>query len=203
LTFTASSVENAASFTSAIAPGGLISIFGEGFGPSTTAQINGETANIIAALPFLVNAQVPLDIAPGTATLKVTSANGSSQQPILISPVAPAIFTISASEAAITNQDNSLNTPSNPASRGSYLVIYGTGFGAVTSSGGLSRVNTPVNAVIGGTTVSAAFAGLTPGTIGLYQANVQIPASLPPGTSLPLYLQQGSAVSNTVTVAIR
>jgi uncharacterized protein (TIGR03437 family) len=144
-----------------------------------------------------------LDIAPGTATLKVTSANGSAQQPIVISPVAPAIFTISPGEAAITNQDNTPNTPSNPADRGSYLVIYGTGFGAVTSSGGLSRANTPVSAVIGGTTVPAAFAGLTPGTIGLYQANVQIPASLPPGSSLALYLQQGSAVSNTVTVAIR
>src|SRR5206468_3352435 len=103
----------------------------------------------------------------------------------------------------VTNQDNSLNTPSTPAARGSVMVIYGTGFGATARSGGLDRAVTPVTAVIGSTEVTAAFAGLTPGAIGLYQANVAIPASLPPGLSLPLYLKQGSSVSNTVALAVQ
>jgi uncharacterized protein (TIGR03437 family) len=37
----------------------------------------------------------------------------------------------------------------------------------------------------------------------LYQANVMVPANLPPGLTLPLYLKQGGAVSNTVSVAIQ
>jgi uncharacterized protein (TIGR03437 family) len=193
---------NAASFTGDLAPGGLISIFGTGLS-GATVQIDETPAAVLASFPFQVNAQIPFDAAPGAATLSVNSANGSATQPISISGVAPAIFSVAPSQAAITNQDNSLNTGLNPALRGSYLFIYGTGFGAVTRSGAFSRANTPVSAVIGGTEIPAAFAGLTPGAIGLYQANVQIPANLPPGLSLPLFLKQGSATSNIVTVAIQ
>ncbi len=57
--------------------------------------------------------------------------------------------------------------------------------------------------MIGGIEIPAAFAGLTPGVAGLYQANIMVPAALPPGLSLPLYLKQASAISNTVSVAIQ
>jgi uncharacterized protein (TIGR03437 family) len=116
--------------------------------------------------------------------------------------VAPEIFAISSTQAAITNQDNTLNTSSNPASRGSTIVIYGTGFGAVGSSGGLSPAKMPLSVVIGGTSLTPSFAGLTPGAVGLYQANVAVPSTLPPGLALPLYLKQGAATSSGVTVAV-
>ena len=194
-----SGVINAASFNSQIAPGGLVSIFGTGFSSASTVQVNGETAKVLAAFPFQINAQIPSDIAPGSATVAIASA----QQNITLNPVAPAIFSIGPNQAAITNQDNTLNTGSNPASRGNEIVIYATGFAAVTPSGGLSVTSTSVTAVIGTTETATAFAGLTPGFIGLYQANVVIPANLPPGLSLPLYLKQGTATSNTVLVAIQ
>ena len=57
----------------------------------------------------------------------------------------------------------------------------------------------PVTAVIGGVTLNAAYAGVSPGTPGLYQVNVALPATMPPGLALPLYLKQGGVVSNTVT----
>jgi len=198
-----SGVINPASLTTQVAPGGFVSIYGAGLSNATSVQINGEPANIVAALSFLVNAVVPLDIAPGTATLSVTSPHGSAQQSITISNVAPAIFSTGAGQAAITNLNNSLNTPANPASRGSAIVIYGTGFGAVSTSGGFSRAVDPVTAVIGGVEIPASFAGLTPGVPGLYQANIVLPSTLPPGLSLPLYLKQGGEVSNTVTVAVQ
>lgn len=218
-----SGVVNAASFTPQIAPGGLVSIFGTGFAPGAATpavQVNGETATILASFPFQINVQVPADIPPGSATISVsvsgtntqqtntqqTSAQQTSaQQTVSVSAVAPAIFSIGANQAAITNQDNTLNTPSNPALRGNVIVIYATGFGAVTTSGpaGLKVAQTAMTAVLGATETPTAFAGLTPGFVGLYQANVVIPASLPPGLALPLYLKQGSAVSNTVNVAIQ
>jgi uncharacterized protein (TIGR03437 family) len=106
-------------------------------------------------------------------------------------------------QAAIVNQDNTINTPSNPASRGAYLVIYGTGFGATGSSGTLSPVKTALSVVIGGTTLVPAFAGLTPGSVGLYQVNLQLPSTIPPGLALPLYLKQGNAIGAAVTVAVQ
>jgi uncharacterized protein (TIGR03437 family) len=200
-TVIAGSVLNAASYTNQIAPGGLISIFGAGLAGSgaTAVQVNGQSARVIAATPFQVNAQIPAGAVAGSAQLTVTSSNGTAQQQTAIASVAPAIFSISASQAAITNSDNSLNGPANPANRGGVVVIYATGFGATAASG---AATTPVSVVIGGATFSAAYAGVSPGTPGLYQVNVALPATMPPGLALPLYLKQGGAMSNTVTVAV-
>jgi uncharacterized protein (TIGR03437 family) len=203
LSIAAPGVVNAASLTGDLAPGGLVSIFGAGMGSATTVQINGESATVVAASAFQVNAQIPFDIAPGPATLSVVSGNTAAQQPITIRNGAPAIFSIGPTQAAIANQDNSLNTPSNPALRGAWIVIYATGFGAVSDGDLLRPAVTPVGVVIGGIPVAAAYAGLTPGTAGLYQVNVQLPTDLPPGLSLPLYLTQGDTTSNIVTVAIQ
>lgn len=195
-------IVNAASLTADIAPGGIVSIFGAGLANSSVT-VNGESASVLAALPFQINAQIPLDIPSGTATVSVASGNGSASAQIVIAPVAPEIFTLSSTQAAITNQDNTLNTASNPASRGAFIVIYGTGFGAVGSSGGLNPVATPLSVVIGGTSLTPAFAGLTPGALGLYQANVALPAVIPPGLALPLYLKEGNASSAAVMVAVQ
>jgi uncharacterized protein (TIGR03437 family) len=198
----AGGVVNAASLTPDLAPGGIVSIFGAGLAGSSVTT-NGEPAAILAALPFQINAQIPSDIVPGTATLAVTSGAGSAAAQVSIGPAAPEIFTLSPGQAAITNQDNTINIASNPASRGAFIVIYGTGFGSTGSSGGLNRVTTPLSVVIGGIPLTPAFAGLTPGAIGLYQVNLALPAAIPPGLALPLYLKQGSATSVAVTVAIQ
>jgi len=158
--------------------------------------------------PFQVNAQIPPDTAPGPAVLSVSSGNGAAQQTIPIREVAPAIFSIGEGQAAITNQDNQINTASNPASRGAAIVIYGTGFGATAtgqagSLGSLSSVRTQLTVVIGGQELTTFFAGLTPGVMGLYQANVVLPETLPPGLSLPLYLKQGSSTSSVVNIAVQ
>jgi uncharacterized protein (TIGR03437 family) len=192
-------VVNAASYTVAIAPGGLISIFGAGLS-GATVQVNGQAAKVVAATPFQVNAQIPPTISPGTVQVTVSSANGSAQQSVAVASVAPAVFSISATQAAITNVDNSLNTASNPAKRGSYLIVYATGLGAVSAAG---AATTPVSVVIAGLTIPATYAGASSGGTGLNQVNVLLPAAMPPGLALPLYLQQGGAVSNTVTVAIQ
>jgi uncharacterized protein (TIGR03437 family) len=202
----AGGVVNAASFTGDLAPGGIVSIYGAGFvrsGFDTVVQINGETAPVLAALPFQINAQIPLDIAPGAATLAVNTGNGNAQQSITVASVAPAIFSISPTQAAITNLDNSLNSPANPGLRGSAIVVYCTGLGAVSPSGDLSVANTPVTVVLGGAELPAAFAGLTPGLIGLYQVNVLLPTAMPPGMYLPFYLKQAGAIGNAVTVAVQ
>jgi uncharacterized protein (TIGR03437 family) len=202
----AGGIVNAASFTGDIAPGGLISIYGTGFvrsGVDTTVQVNGEPATLLAVLPFQINAQVPLDIAPGPATLSVNTGNGSAQQSMTVAGAAPAIFSITPTLAAITNLNNSLNSPSNPAFRGSAIVVYCTGLGTVAQAGPLSVASTPVSIVLGGTELPTAFAGLTPGLIGLYQVNVLLPTAVPPGLYLPLYLKQAGVTSNTVTVAIQ
>ena len=67
----------------------------------------------------------------------------------------------------------------------------------------LARVITPVTVLLNGQELPVAFAGLTPGYIGLYQVNVAIPASIPPGLGISLTLKQGGELSNTVSVAFQ
>jgi len=44
---------------------------------------------------------------------------------------------------------------------------------------------------------------LAPGYVALYQVNVQIPANVPVGASVPVVLTIGGAASQTVTIAIQ
>ncbi len=198
----AGDVVNAATLTSQIAPGSLISIYGAGFASAnskTTVQINGEEATVIAAFPFQVNALVPFNAVPGPADLSVQAEAGTVRQTIAILDVAPAIFSAAPGQAAISNQDNGLNGPSNPAPRGSAIAIGATGLGAVSGDGAPLA---PVTVVIGGTEIPAASATLIPASPGVVQVNVTLPSTIPPGLFLPLYLRQKDTLSNTVTVSI-
>ena len=205
--FPAAGVVNAATFTAGIAPGGLMSIFGSGLAGAggTTVDFDGTPAAVIAATPFQVNAQVPPSIGPGQHVLRVHSPFGSASQTVTVSTLAPAIFLLSDGvTAAVENQDYSINSPANPLLRGQTLVIYATGLGAVAAgTGGLSSTNTPVTVVVNGVELPAAFAGLAPGFVGLYQINAVIPASTPPGSGLSLTLKEGGVVSNTVKMSLQ
>jgi uncharacterized protein (TIGR03437 family) len=211
VSFTADAVVNAATFTSGIAPGGIMAIFGTGLaapgvpsGPATTVNMDGTAAAVLWASPFQINAQVPPGMTAGVHTLSVSSVYGAAQQSVSVSAVAPAIFLIGNPAAgAVLNQDYSLNGPANPLPRGQVLMVYATGLGAVTKQGQLSVTSIPVTAVVNGQELPVGFAGLAPGYVGLYQVNVAIPAATPPGLGVSLTLKEGGQLSNSVIVALQ
>jgi len=55
---------------------------------------------------------------------------------------------------------------------------------------------------IGGVDAPVAFSGLTPGSIGLYQVNVQVPTGAPVGGAVPVTLRIGGRDSNTVLMGV-
>ena len=121
---------------------------------------------------------------------------------------APAVFRIDPSlggdnRGAVLNAGNTLNLPANPARRGSTISVFGTGFGAVTSRAGLSVTTATVTAVLGGTELPVAFAGLAPGFLGLYQINLTIPQTTPPGIAVGLSFRQAGVESSMVQIAIQ
>ena len=162
--------------------------------PSVT--VGGQTAQIVAAFPFQVNALMPVKIAAGNATLQVSGPLGTATQSVTIQSAAPGIF-------AIVNQDGTLNSPSNPAQRGAYILIFGTGLGVTTAQGSLQITSAPVSVVVGGTAVKPSFAGLAPGFPGLYQINALIPPGATPGSAISVSLVESGQTSNSVTVAIQ
>jgi uncharacterized protein (TIGR03437 family) len=109
--------------------------------------------------------------------------------------VNPGIFSING-QGAIINQDGTVNTPANPAPLGSIVSVYCTGTGHLenpVTDGSLAPIPPPYNttefasplltfAGVAGTTL---WSGAAPGLIeGVTQINVQLPASLPAGTTM-------------------
>ncbi len=223
----ANAAVNAASFTAAIAPGCLISIFGTDLDASTelaqglplpaqfsgvTVTLNGRTLPLLYASALQINAQLPFDVS-GSATLQVTTPAGSSSLAITISGVAPGVFTSPTSNgtvAAIVHANGALVSANAPAQGGEYISIYMTGLGQVNGPisagqpGPLSPLLSAMAAVqvqIGSAApVGASYAGLAPGFAGLYQVNVRVP-QLAAG-SYPLTVLAGASTSNAVTLPV-
>jgi uncharacterized protein (TIGR03437 family) len=74
--------------------------------------------------------------------------------------------------------------------------------GAVTPDT-TSTTTSPVSVILNGTSVAASFAGLSPGSVGLFQVNARIPDGAPAGNAVTLAVSVGGAISNTVTIAIQ
>ncbi len=200
-----SAVVNAASFQPGpVAPGSLISIFGMNLAQSTafsqpggfsatlggvTLSINGVPTPLQFVSASQINAQVPFEVAAGLATaeLRLPAMPPAAIQ-FQIAPAAPGIF------ASGPNQ----------ASAGSLIAVYLTGQGAVeppvataapAPTSPLARATYPVTATVGGQPADITFAGLSPGSVGLFQVNLRLPL-LGPG-SYPVAIAVNGITSNT------
>ena len=163
--------------------------------------------------------QVPYNIAQGQTVMKVSyNAVSSVGTTIPSVPAAPGLFTSDSSgqrQIAALNDDLSVNSAGNPATRGKALVLYGTGEGQTSpASVEGSRVptvaplpQTPLQVLvsIGGQIAQVAYAGETPGLLsGLMQINVTVPANAPVGANVPVVVSiNGRSTQNNATVAIK
>jgi len=221
--FPANGAINAAAPEAALSPGELFSIYGMNLAAATqqplllplpatmaaaSVQIDGITAPLVYVSPGQINAQVPWEVTPGSATLTVTHAGVAASQTVSIAAAGPAIFTLYGSqEAAALNQDYSVNSQDNPAAAGQAILLFGTGLGAVTppvatgaaaSADPLSWAAAKVTATVSGAPADVSFAGMAPGFAGLCQINVTLPAGI--SGAVPVIVSVLGAESNVVTV---
>ena len=226
LTAVAEGLRNAAGFGARLSPGSLASLFGSGLvegltlPPRGTATnlgglsitVGGRAAPLLFALPYQANLQLPHEVAPGAQTVELSSAYGRARFDISLDEAAPGIFVLESGAAAVLNQDGSLNTPLNPARRGTVLQVFVTGLGVVAPSvatgapapnSPLSRAVAQVTATLDGRPAQILFAGLAPGFLGLGQVNVLTPPSLAPSAAASLTIRAGSQDSNSVPVAVQ
>jgi len=201
-------VVSAASFVADVARGGLASIFGTNMGndANTTVYINGFPAPVFYASSGQFNVQIPWEVT-GMGTFSMI-VNGAPSNVVSkgVYTYSPDVFTISAAQAAITHADGTLVSNASPATVNETVVVYCTGLGPVSgamvtgapASTTSLQPTTPqqATATLGGINAPVSFSGLTPGFIGLYQLNVQVPASATPGSLLSIFIggQQAPAV---------
>ena len=206
-------VVNAASFVAPAAAGGLASIFGSnmGSGDNTTVYINGYAAPVFYASPVQFNVQVPWEATGYAPFGMIVNGAPSNLQTAIVSTYSPGVFMVSPTLGAITHADGSPVTATSPATANETVVVYATGLGPVSGSmvTGKPASTTSLQptmpdqatAKIGGITAPVAFSGLTPGFIGLYQVNVQIPANVPQGALLTIGI--GGQTAPAVPLSIR
>ncbi len=222
------SVTNGASFSTAVSPGQLATVFGQTLlTTKNTASILplpvslagiSVTVNSIAA-PLLyadsqqINFQIPWETAAGQATVVVTHGSATSL-PVnfTVSAAAPGIFTYGNNRAVAQNYPSGeLNGPSAPVSAGNVITVYLTGIGPVTIPGSdgvatpataISKATLPFTAAMGGQLAPVSFLGLTPLFVGLAQANISVPTGLASG-DYPLVISVGGVASNAPLVAVK
>ena len=160
-------------------------------------------------MPFEVNSK---------ASTQVQVTTGSLMSPAVVVPVVPAapgIFTLAGTgtgQGAVLNQDGSVNSPGNPAVKGSVISIYATGGGQTNPASATGKVvssplpfltGTP-SATIGGQPAQVTYAGGSPGlSSSIVQVNAIVPASSASG-NVSLTINVGGVASQAgVTVWVK
>ena len=156
---------------------------------TTTVKVNNEPAPLFYVDSGDIDAQMPWDIPGGTVASVVVYNNGVPSNAAAVyvpAGATPGISFYSSNHAVVVNVNGSTNSTSAGASVGDEVVAYFTGGGPVNAAGklttgavapaGQSPVTGSTAVTVGGIAApTVQYIGLTPGSIGLYQANFTVP----------------------------
>jgi uncharacterized protein (TIGR03437 family) len=226
-----SAVVNAADGKLPVAPGGLISVFGSQMAPVNLATreiplptaladscltVNGVPVPVLFVSSGQINGQLPFNV-DGNAQMTLRTPGGISDNfNFSILPAAPSIFRTGQAGpesglATITRADNGqFITPTNPVHFNDSIVIWATGLGRTNPpiDTGMAAPSDPLagaviatTVTLGGTALRVDYAGLVPGSVGLYQINATVPNNVPQGLDIPLVISQGGS-STTLSVRV-
>ena len=160
--------------------------------------------------PTQVNFLMPSNAGAGSTTVQVKNLAGTSAPvTITVAAGAPQLFTADGKSVLGSHAGGALlGKGSQAAAPGETITLYGTGLGATTPAqipGVVPTTASPLatlpQVTIGGTAATVSFAGVVPGTAGVYQINVQVPSGAANG-DLPVVVQadNGTAATTTLTV---
>jgi uncharacterized protein (TIGR03437 family) len=189
-----------------VAPNEIVSVFGQGLGPqeptafsaksvtvdtvlaNTQVLFNGTAAPMLSTQNGQVNTIVPAGVAGLADVLMRVLYNGKISAPyvVAITESSPALYALDGSgegQGAILNSDLTVNSRSNRAARGSWIVLYGTGGGlgeTVAPDGEILTeavtLRLPVEVTVNRALAEVIWAGYPAGSVqGVVQVNVWLP----------------------------
>ena len=188
----------------------------------TKVTVGGQPAFIGYISSGQVNALVPSNVATGVQQVTVTAATGTSAAyPVIVNPTAagmwaPGYLTIGGVQyvGALFPDFQTFVAPpgaisgvsSQRAKPGDVIVIFGVGFGPVTSNlpaGQLAPANTtltlPLQIYFGSTLATLQYWGLAPGLVGVYQFNVVVP-NVPASDAVPVSFSLNGVIGAQVVL---
>jgi uncharacterized protein (TIGR03437 family) len=218
-----------------VAAGEIVSIFGTGLGPTgalggtvangafttslggTRVLFDGVAAPLLMVSSSQVNAIVPSPVRFRAQTVMQVEVNGKTMpaQTLDVAISSPAIFTLNGTgtgRGAVLNQDGTVNSPSNPAARGTFVTLFANSAGAWQTVQGDGLVlpdahplpqvfaNVTINSVPAG----AVYVGNSPGSVtALWQLNVFVPLGGFSTATAQVHIVGPNALTQRVTIAIR
>jgi trimeric autotransporter adhesin len=221
-----SAVNAASQVQGPVAPGEIVTIFGQGMGPSAGVQaaygasgllptslggaevhFDGLPAPLLYAQYGQINAQVPYAVAGNVSTHIEVFYQSQLVGTVDLSITAanPALFPVA------LNQDGSVNSQSNPAPRGTALIFFATGEGLTTGANISGMAEEPPYAqpkmavvmTMGGISCTLLYAGSAPAQAGELQVNAIVPGGFLPSGPAAAQLLVGNSAAPPFTVWVQ
>jgi uncharacterized protein (TIGR03437 family) len=168
-------------------------------GTGVRILIANQPASLYFVSPTQVNFVVPSNLIAGRYDLQLLRDGLAGPKiPVVIRDFAPQLFVMGDRFAIAQRADTSLVWPESPARPGDFVVVYATGMGRTLPelpSGQLAATASPIarypdfRVFLNGVPIPPErmiYAGLTPGTAGLYQVNFRLPEDAPANPEIRL-----------------
>ena len=211
----------------AVAPGNILQIYGSNLAAAavtsstvpltttlggTSVSIGGIPAPLYYVSPGQINVEAPFELRPGGQYQVIATVNGaqSAPQTITVAAAVPGIAAYANGQIVAQHLNGTLISEASPAQPGSYVILYLAGLGAtdtpVADGAGspaspLAHPVLPPVLTLNGVSQPYQFVGLTPGIVGLYQINFQVPANTANG-DMQLVVSQSGVASNSVILPV-
>jgi uncharacterized protein (TIGR03437 family) len=160
---------------------------------STRVYVMDSPAPLLYVSSGQINFLVPGNQLAGEVKIRVVREGLTGPEvTVTLLDAAPALFQTAAGYAIAAHLDNSPIAPGSPAQAGEIIVVYACGLGrtqpnpppgAIPQSAAAIQRLSDLKVYLGGTAIKPAsilYAGVTPGSAGLYQINLVLPDN--PGT---------------------
>jgi uncharacterized protein (TIGR03437 family) len=236
ITLTPAGVCNAGSYQcGAVSPGEIVSLFGDVIGTERLAQavpsggyfpnraggvqvlFDNTPATLIYEYAQQTSVIVPYATAQRAQTAITVINNGiaSTTVTVPVQAAIPGIFSADSSgtgQGAVLNADNSLNSRSQPATKGQPIVLFMTGEGQTNPAGVDGKLAAsvypkpvlPVTVTIGGRQARVDYYGAAPTLVaGVMQVNAVVPEDAPSGDLAVVVNVGGVRSQANLTVAVR
>jgi uncharacterized protein (TIGR03437 family) len=180
--------------------------------------VNGGVIPLFMVSPARINGQLPLSLTTGGQLIVYTPGGVSDPFNLAVQPAAPAVFQIPSAPGAsdtipaVYRTETGLPvTLTNPVHKGDQLTIYASGLGPTSpavEAGTQAPSNPPALLLtkpvvtLDGATCPVTFAGLAPGSIGVYRIDVNVPKGIQQGLAISLTVAVGSITSPPVFVRV-
>lgn len=203
--YTAADIVNASDYSPApFAPNSIVSLFGSNLAwddgsvlstptaPTTilgvTVFVNSMPAPLLYVSSPQINFVIPSLLRAGDVTVRVVKQGISGPiVTIKLTNGAPALFDIGSGFAIATHADGSLLSATSPGQPGEIVVVYATGLGytwptpqydEIPLAAAVMQSLSDLRVSLDGVVLDSGrikYAGVTPGYLGLYQLNLELP----------------------------